>query len=154
MQKQENYWKENYFKVYAENRKLRLELERLKEDYNELKDQLRNKEGPGLLRVPSKKKSMKISSLSDSNRLQTMTLSIVAPAYDISKLEDPGLKSSFKFSASHTSRPKANNDTSNICSEPDINPDLYLFEDLFIIGVRNDFKSASIIDRFLNNFQM
>src|SRR5574343_189540 len=144
MEKQDNYWKENYFKVYAENRKLRLELERLKQDYNELKEQLRNKETSenGLLRVPSKKKSMKISSLSDSNRLQTMTSSIVAPAYDICKLEDPGLKSSFKFSASNTCRPKTNTEPSTICTDPDINPDLYLFEDLFIIGVSNDFKSA------------
>lgn len=154
MEKQDNYWKENYFKVYAENRKLRLELERLKEDYNELKEQLRNKEGSGLLRVPSKKKSMKISSLSDSNRLQTMTSTIVAPAYDICKLEDPGLKSSFKFSASNPTRPRITNEPSTGCTDPDINPDLYLFEDLFIIGVSTDFKSSSILDRYLNNFQM
>jgi hypothetical protein len=153
MENSSNYWKENYFKVYAENRQLRLELEKLKEDYNELKEKIKKFEGPGLLRVPSKKGSMKISSLSDSSRIQTLTSTIVAPAYDISKLEDASLKGSFKFSASSSGKLKVLSDEFPVTSA-DLNPDLHLFEDLFIIGVSKDFKSASILDRYLNDFEM
>ena len=154
MEKQVNYWKDNYFKLYAENRKLRLEFKKLKEDYNELKEQLKKKEGTGMLGVPNNINSIKISNLSDSIRLQTITSNIVAPAFDISKLEDSKLKSSFKFSASNSVRTKRKNESTTDCTGIDINPDIHLFEDLFIIGVSNDFKSACIIDRYLNSFQM
>lgn len=197
MEKSGNYWKEQYFKVYAENRQLRLELETIKKDYEELKEKYKGSRSPGLLKVPSRKKSMKIMSSNDLDHLKTIAGTIVAPAYDILKIEDSGLSGSFKFSATNanmtnlkaisgtiSSTPHeivklGNSNLHNsfklsatyrtqkltqqednqekherIPSDPDFNPDLYMFEELFIISVNADFKSPTIIGRYPNNFDM
>jgi len=173
MEKSANYWKEQYFKVYAENRQLRLELETLRKDYEELKDKFKGLKSPtGLLNVPTRKKSMKILSSNDLSHLKTIAGTIVAPAYDILKLEDPSLKGSFKFSASQSGRrflekeeekrqeeekekeERRKDKQEKPPSEPDLNPDLYLFEELFIISVSADFKSSTIIGRYPNHFDM
>lgn len=158
MEKSANYWKEQYFKVYAENRQLRLELETLKKDYDELKDKFKGLKSPrGLLNVPTRKKSMKILSSNDLTHLKAIAGTIVAPAYDILKLEDPSLKGSFKFSATQSGRKfmeKEEEKQERPPSEPDLNPDLYLFEELFIISVSADFKSPTVIGRYPNHFDM
>ena len=38
MENSASYWKELYFKVYSENRQLRIELESLKQEYNAMKE--------------------------------------------------------------------------------------------------------------------
>lgn len=144
-----SYWKGLYFKVYSENRQLRLELENLKQDFNEIEGKYKSMKS--LHQTKSVKKELKIHNSADISHIDAMTHTIVAPKYEISKPKDPNFKGSFNFTPSVR---KQIPEQEEIPETLDINPDMFLFEELFILSVSSNFKTASVKGRYPNGEDM
>jgi hypothetical protein len=152
MENTASYWKELYFKVYSENRELRIELENLQQAYKALESKYKSNKPLKSALIDSKpplankKLEIKIAHSADISHIQTITDAIIAPGYEIFK-QTADLKNSFSFNPSGTSKRPPEEEKA---AEIDINPDLSLFEELFILSVSSNFKSASVIGRYPN----
>lgn len=154
MENTANYWKDLYFKVYSENRQLRLELETLQKSYEELTIKYKS------IKLPSKSEScrpnteMKISHSVDLGHIQTMTNTIVAPGYAVQKLLEPNLKNTLIFTPNSSKKPPIPQIEEKCEIEEDLNPDISLFEEIFILSVNSTFKEAAVIDRYPQSTDM
>lgn len=145
MENSESYWKELYFKTYSENRQLRMKLETLEQAYTTLKRKYKRCKKP-----PSRKslvkRSFHISHSVDLQRTEIMAQAIIAPGYDIEKLQDPKLNNSLKITPTNSK-----GSTKAIKEQP---ADVSLFEELFVLTVNSQLKSFSVVGRYPNSFDM
>ena len=146
MENSASYWKDLYFKVYSENRQLRLELESVQQAYQDIKHKYKSMKPPKSTRA--EKKEMKISLSADLAHLEVITHTIIAPGYDVSKLSSQILKNSFAFNTSKKIEIIPDE------AETELNPDLFFFEELFILSVSSNFKSVSVVGRYPNATDM
>ena len=154
MENSAGYWKELYFKVYSENRQLRLELDTIQQAYEGLKVKYKTLK-PKKKKPPMKtSKEIKISHSVDLRHIETMTNTIVAPKYEIQKQQEPNLKGSFRFKPNESFNKTVVEIEEKITPEEDLNPDLSFFEEIFILSVSSNFKSASVIGRYPNSIDM
>ena len=151
------YWKELYFKVYSENRQLRLELESLQQELNEVKDKYRKVKSKNSIKSTKERKNeIQIFHSVDFSHIKTMTQTIVAPKYDISQQKE--LKQSFCFNPTNLMTKYLPDEyieeNISIIKDPGLNPDLFLFEELFILSVSSNFKSSCVKGRYPNATDM
>lgn len=161
MENNPGYWKDLYFKVYSENRQLRIELETLQKAYTELKVKYKATRSPKINVVSSSStkdvaKAMKIAHSVDLQHIQTMTKTIIAPGYEVNKKPEIDLKNSFRLLSQESFKKTQVEVEEKVvpCIEEDLNPDLSLFEEIFILSVSSNFKSASVIGRYPNSIDM
>ena len=152
-----SYWKGLYFKVYSENRQLRLELESLKQEFNDVQSKYKSIKTQRLtesLSVP--KKELKICNSADIAHIEVMAHTIIAPGYDISQQNNPTLKGSFRFAPCSSAKRPVPEVPEEIPEtlDPDLNPDMFLFEELFILSVSSNFKTSSVKGRYPNATDM
>ena len=157
MENSASYWKELYFKVYSENRQLRIELESLKQEYNAMKEKYKTiKSQKSIEYLQKPKNEIKIFHSVDLSHIKAMAETIVAPKYDISQQKDSNLKKSLCFNPAQSGKKHITEAPTDIpvTLDADLNPDLFLFEELFILSVSSNFKSSSVKGRYPNDEDM